>query len=301
MNDTSTVPATVATLEVPDARLHYEVRGQGPLVVLVGAPMDARSFAPLADLLAADHTVLTTDPRGINRSPVDDPDRDSTPQMRADDLSRLLTSLDAGPAAVLGSSGGAVSALALVQAHPEQVHTVIAHEPPLDELLDDRDQLRVQTEDMIATYLAGDVRGAWAKFLTTANIHLPDEVFETMFGGKRDPQAVADEHFQFAHMLRATTRWQPDIDALRSAATRIVVGIGEESGGQLCDRTSTALAAALGIEPRMFPGGHIGFVENPDRFASRLRAVLCESERPEHHAARERGRGPRVECTTDLR
>jgi pimeloyl-ACP methyl ester carboxylesterase len=59
-------------------------------VVLVAAPMDATSFAPLADLLASDHTVLTTDPRGINRSPVDDPNLDSTPPMRADDLSRLL-------------------------------------------------------------------------------------------------------------------------------------------------------------------------------------------------------------------
>ena len=102
----------------PGARLHYEVRGRGPLVVLVGAPMDAAAFAPLADLLAADHTVLTTDPRGINRSSVDDPDRDSTPELRADDLARLLTHLDAGPAAVLGSSGGAVSALALAAGPP---------------------------------------------------------------------------------------------------------------------------------------------------------------------------------------
>src|SRR5260370_38081686 len=106
--------------------------------------MDARPFAPLADRLAADHTVLTTDPRGINRSPVDDPDRDSTPQMRADDLSRLLTHLDAGPAAVLGSSGGPVRALALVQAHPELVPPAIAHEPPLPQLLHHRPQLGAQ-------------------------------------------------------------------------------------------------------------------------------------------------------------
>src|SRR5260221_2501526 len=113
MTHTSTVPATVETLRVPDALLHYEVRGQGPLVVLVAAPMDARPFAPLADRLAADHTVLTTDPRGINRSPVDDPDRDSTPQMRADDLSRPLSHLAAGPAPVLASTGRLLRAPAL--------------------------------------------------------------------------------------------------------------------------------------------------------------------------------------------
>jgi pimeloyl-ACP methyl ester carboxylesterase len=115
---------TASTLRVPDAELYYEVRGTGPLVVLAGAPMDARSFAPLADLLATGYTVLTTDPRGVSRSPVDDPDRDSTPELRAGDLARLIEHLDAGPATALGSSGGAVSVLALARTHPDRVGTV---------------------------------------------------------------------------------------------------------------------------------------------------------------------------------
>lgn len=270
-----TIPVTVDTLRVADALLHYEVRGQGPLLALVAAPMDARSFTPVADLLAADHTVLTTDPRGINRSPVDNPHRDSTPEMRADDLARLLTHLDAGPAAVLGSSGGAVTVLALAESHPALVHTVIAHEPPLSGLLDDRERVFEQSEDVINTYLAGDVVGSWRKFLAMANIDMPEPVFQAMFGGERDPQAAADEHYQNAHMFRGTIHWQPDVDVLRTGAPRIVVGIGEQSTGQICDRTSRALAAALGIEPTMFPGGHIGFAEDPAAFATRLRAVLA--------------------------
>lgn len=218
--------------------------------------------------------MLTTDPRGINRSPVDDPDQDSTPEMRADDLSRLLTQLAAGPAAVFGSSGGAVTALAFAQAHPEQVHTVVAHEPPLIELLDDRERHHVQTEDIIATHRAGDVSGAWAKFLVQADITLPEGAFEVMFGGEREPQQAADERRWFGHELRATSYWQPDVAALRAGPTRIVVGIGDDSAGQLCERTSTALAAAPGIEPARFPGGHVGFTEDPDGFATRLRAVL---------------------------
>ena len=158
----SSLAPTAQTLEVPGARLYYEVRGRGPLVVLVGAPMDAGPFGPLADLLAGDYTVLTTDPRGINRSPVDDPDQDSTPEMRADDLSRLVASVDAGPAVVLGSSGGAVSALALVQAHPEQVRVVVAHEPPLIELLPDRAERHAGSEVVIARWLAGDYAGVVA-------------------------------------------------------------------------------------------------------------------------------------------
>ncbi|MEU4804766.1 alpha/beta hydrolase [Actinosynnema sp. NPDC023587] len=265
---------TTGSLRVDDADLHYELRGHGPLVVLVGAPMDARAFEPLADLLATDHTVLTTDPRGINRSRVDDRERDSTPELRADDLHRLIRHVDAGPAAVLGSSGGAVSALALVQAHPEVVRTAIAHEPPLNELLEDRAELRVKTDEIIAIHRTGDPVAAFRKFLEVADIVLPDEVVEQMLGGERPAQDVADDEYQHNRMLRPTTRWLPDLDALRGSPTRVLVGLGEDSTGQLCERTSRALAAALGTGPTPFPGGHIGFAEDPVAFEPRLRAVL---------------------------
>jgi len=272
MNRTTHV--TTGTLEVPGARLHYEVRGDGPALVLVGAPMDAAAFVPLADLLAVDHTVVTTDPRGVNRSPLDDPEQDSTPELRADDVARLLAHLGTGPAALLGSSGGAVTALALAQAHPGSVHTIVAHEPPVSELLDDREEVLAGTDDLIATYLTGDVVGAWAKFMAQAAISIPPAALEQMFGGERPAQVVADEHHWFAHEMRRTIRFRPDVAALRAAPTRIVVGVGEESTGQICDRTSAALAAGLGIEPTSFPGGHTGFVDVPDLFAARLREVL---------------------------
>lgn len=274
MDSRSNETAAARTLEVPGARLHYEVRGDGPLLVLAGAPMDAAAFAPLAGLLASDHTVLTTDPRGINRSGLEDPAQDSTPELRADDLARLAEALGRGPAAVLGSSGGAVSALALAQRHPGAVHTVVAHEPPLIELLEDRDELRKGTEETVRSYLGGDVTGAWRTFFATAGIALPEPVIEEMFGGERDPQQVADERRWFAHEMRASSFWRPDLAALRSAAPRIVVGVGEDSAGQLCDRTSLALAEALGVQRAAFPGDHTGFVEDPGAFAARLRSVV---------------------------
>jgi pimeloyl-ACP methyl ester carboxylesterase len=268
------VLTTAATLDVPGARLHYELRGTGPLVALVAAPMDASAFAPLADLLATDHTVLTTDPRGINRSTVDHPDRDSTPVERASDVAALLRHVDAGPATVLGSSGGAVTVLALVERAPELVHTAIPHEPPLQELLPDHADLYDRTERMIATYLTGDTRSAWRQFLDIGNLQMPDEVFELYFGTPREGQQAADEHFQFAHMLRHTVRFRPDVAALTAAPTRIVVGIGKHSAGELCDRSSRALADLLGVEPTLFPGDHIGFAEQPDAFAVRLREIM---------------------------
>ncbi|MFE0425902.1 alpha/beta fold hydrolase [Streptomyces sp. NPDC058953] len=271
-------PVTTGTLEVPGARLHYEVRGRGrgPLIALVGAPMDADAFAPFAELLAADHTVLTTDPRGIKRSVLDDPEQESTPELRADDLARLIAHVGGGPAVVLGSSGGAVTALALARHRPAAVRTVIAHEPPLIDLLPDRDELRAGTEKLIATYLDGDVLGAWRQFFAQANIGIPDPVVAEMFGGDRDPEQVAVERRWFAHEMRGSTYWSPDPAALRAAPCRIVLGIGDDSGGELCDRTTRALARELGIEPTAFPGGHTGFVDAPEPFAVRLRKVLDE-------------------------
>ena len=272
MNQQVSTAPVIESFGVDGADLYYERRGCGPVLVLVGCPMDATAFGPLASRLATEYAVITTDPRGINRSKVDNADHDVTPEMLADDLGQLLDHLGISSVAVFGSSGGAVTALALVQRHPGLVHTVVAHEPPLDELLANREQLRIETEDIVATYLDGDIGGAWAKFLSQANIVLTDD--ELAWPAEPDPQAIADERFFFAHTLRPTTFWRPDLEVLRNSATRIVVGIGDTSTGQSCDRTSKALADALGIDRTSFTGDHVGFVQHPEVFSRQLRATL---------------------------
>ena len=110
--------------------------------------------------------------------------------------------------------------------------------------------------------------------MAIADIPIPPEALEQMFGGERTAQDVADERVQFSHMLWPTVRYRPDVAALRASATQVVVGIGEESAGQLCDRSSRALAAQLGVEPVLFPSDHVGFAEDPPAFAARLRTLL---------------------------
>src|SRR6516162_10622752 len=95
-------------LEVPGARLYYEVRGSGPVLMLVGHPMGASGFATIAPLLAETYTVVTYDPRGFGRSRIDDPDQDAEPDLLADDGRRVLEAVGEVPADVFGSSGGAV-------------------------------------------------------------------------------------------------------------------------------------------------------------------------------------------------
>lgn len=268
----TTVP--VGTVEVPGGTIRYRLRGDGPLLVLHAAPMGAGAFDPMADVLAADRTVLTLDPRGIGDSTVEDRSATITPDQRADDLARLLDHLALGPADILGSSGGAVSALALAQARPDLVRTVVAHEPPLAQLLPDRAELRTATDRMVASFRAGDRVDYWRQFLAVAGIELPPEIFEAFFASPPDAQDAEDERLGVEQMQVATTFWEPDLDALRHGPARVVVGIGEESAGQLCDRASRALCAELAGEPALFPGDHTGFVDHPEDFARRLREAL---------------------------
>ncbi|MEC3956527.1 alpha/beta hydrolase [Nocardia sp. CDC153] len=269
---TSTAPVS-GTVAVPDGAIYYEIRGSGPLLSLVGSPMDSGPFAPVAELLAADHTVLGSDPRGHGRS-VTPPDKDSTPELRADDLARVIEHVGKGPAIVLGSSGGAITGLALAIARPDLVSTLIAHEPPLAELLDNRDEIRAETDDIIATYDTGDVLGAVRKFFTMTGLSMPEEVLQQMFAGERAPSSIASDDYFYRHELRPTSGWRPSLDALRATPTKIIVGLGDESTNQFCDHTSRALCRELSLEPTMFPGGHGGFMEQPDAFAKRVREVL---------------------------
>lgn len=264
-------------LDVGDATIHFEVRGDGDPLVLHAAPMGAASFEPLADLLADRFTVVTSDPRGINRSTVADRRAVSTPGDRARDLAALIDHVALGPAVVFGSSGGAVSALALAQQHPARVETVIAHEPPLIEVLDDRDQLCAAEHQLVDIYRREGRAAYWHRFLEVAGIELPPGVFEMMFGSEPTEQELRDERFGVERMLVATTTWQPEIAALIDSPVRIVPMVGEESTGQLCDRTTRALARELDVDVLTMPGDHTGFASDPKAFAPLLAAAATRA------------------------
>jgi pimeloyl-ACP methyl ester carboxylesterase len=275
---TMTLPSTptVRSVTVPGARLHYEVRGsRGPLLLVIGSPMASADFAPLADALAGDHTVVTYDPRGHANSTIDDPGEDSTAESRADDIAAILDDVGAESADVFGSSGGAVTGLALVTRHPGRVRTLVAHEPPLLELLPDAPQQRANTEDIIETFHAAGMQAAWYKFMVNAGFDMtgPDGAPEQSPPEPTEQDLREAARF-FDHELRPTTRYLPDIDALKNSPSRVVIGIGADSGGLLTYGTSVALCDLLGSTPVEFPGDHGGFLGAPAEFADTLRTVL---------------------------
>jgi clorobiocin/coumermycin A biosynthesis protein CloN7/CouN7 len=263
---------TSHSLDVPGARLHYEVQGSGPALMLIGHPMGASGFAAIAPLLAQDYTVVTYDPRGFFHSTIEDRHQDGEPDLLADDVRRVLEAVGDGPAHVFGSSGGAITGLALVARYPGRVHTLVAHEPPLALLLPEADDARSGLHDVYNTYRDEGTGAAWAKFFTFTGMSPPpgggDAVTEPSAG--MDPTS---ERF-FAHGLLPIAFYQPDFSALQGGPARVVVAGGTTSKGEFPQRTAAALARRLGTPLIDFPGGHGGFASDAGEFAALLRQTL---------------------------
>jgi pimeloyl-ACP methyl ester carboxylesterase len=278
------------TLQAPGATVTYDVHGEpdgAPPLLMFGSPMDARGFGTLAGHFP-DRTAVTYDPRGAGRSTRTDPSSESTPEDHADDLHRIIDALGGGPVDLFATSGGAVNALALVTAHPEQVRTLVAHEPPLAEMVPDREAVLAAIADIAATYRASGMGPAMAKFIVVTQWAgpFPDDLsaFPTsdpsVFGlptrddGSRDDVLIGQN-------LRTNCTYRPDLEALRGAPTRIVVAAGVESGEQLAARAARGLAERLGLDATAFPSHHGGFMGpefghpgDPEGFAAALRAAL---------------------------
>jgi pimeloyl-ACP methyl ester carboxylesterase len=282
---------TTRTLEVPGAVLAYDIRpadSSSPVLLVIGSPMGASGFVTLAGHFP-DRTVVTYDPRGVERSTKADPTGPSTPMEHADDLHRLIAELDAGAVDLFASSGGAVNALALVAQHPGQVRTLVAHEPPLASILPDREGALAACRAVHDAYERSGFGTGMARFILavshqgpmTPELAAQPDPDPAMFGLPAGDDGNRTDPLLGQNIITCT-HFEPDFDALRAASTRIVVGAGAESAGQMAHRGALAVAHELGTEPVTFPGGHGGFLaeENgqpgdPRSFALKLREVLA--------------------------
>jgi pimeloyl-ACP methyl ester carboxylesterase len=284
---------TTHVLETPEADISYDLHGPLPTadgrppLFMVGQPMDASGFGALAAHFP-DRTVVTYDPRGLGRSLRKDGRVDNAPEVQAGDLHALIEALGVGPVEMFASSGGAVTALALVAAHPGDVTTLVAHEPPLMAVLRDAEAARRAQAGVRDAYEAKGWGAGMAAFMamTSWRGEFTDDYFgrpapdPAQFGlptdddGSRDDPLLSDRSW-------AITSYRPDVDALAAAPTRIVIAVGEESLDTFTGRTAIATAELLGQQATVFPshhggfvGGESGYAGQPEAFARRLREVL---------------------------
>jgi clorobiocin biosynthesis protein CloN7 len=241
--------------------------------MLIGHPMGASGFAAIAPLLAEDYTVVTYDPRGFDRSTIDNRDEDAEPDLLAEDVRRVLEAVGDGPAHVFGSSGGAVTGLALVARYPSHVRTLVAHEPPVGLLLPEAEAVSAGMHEIYTTYRSDGSAAAWGRFFTFTGMSPPPQ----NGGGRRPPSAemVDPSERYFGHGLLPIALYRPDFSALKDGPVRVVVAGGTTSKGEFPRRTAAALAERLGTPLIDFPGGHGGFTSDATDFAAVLRLTLA--------------------------
>lgn len=268
------------TLDVPGAEIYYEVRGAGPVLLLMpGGPADATTFRKMEDDLAHDHTVVTYDPRGLSHSTMGELDDARMVQVFADDAHRLLKKVAGdGKACIFASSGGATIALELVARHAEQIGTLIAHEPPTPVLMANPVETRAAMEDVCDTCASDGLWPAIQKFVKLVGIEGGPPPAQQGDPSPEELEAQAmmmkNMNFFLGRYVRNIARYEPDFAALKSSSCRIVPAVGDASEGQLAHNGGLGLAAKLGAEPAVFPGGHGGFDEKPVEFAVKIREVL---------------------------
>ena len=284
---------TTHKLETTDAEIVYDVHGPlpptggRPALLMIGQPMDASGFSTLASYFP-DRTVITYDPRGLGRSVRKDHRVDHSPSVQADDVHAVITALGGRPVEMFASSGGAVTALALVAAHPNDVTTLVAHEPPLIPVLPDAEAAERALRGVRDVYEARGRGAGMAAFIamTSWRGEFSADYFATpapdpaQFGmsaeddGSRDDPVLSDRS-------AAVSDYRTDFAALAASPARIVIAVGAESLGLFTGRTSAATAEMLGQRATIFPSHHGGFMGGdsryagqPEAFASRLREVL---------------------------
>jgi pimeloyl-ACP methyl ester carboxylesterase len=281
------------TLSLPDADIVHDVHGPLPpeggaeVLLVIGQPMTAEGFTDLIAELPG-RTVIAYDPRGLGRSSRRDGSALNDPELQAADLHALITELGA-PVQMFASSGGAVAALALLAAHPEDVSRVVAHEPPVLGVLPDAELAERANEAVGRAYQERGWGAGFAAFLAMSmwqceftEEFLAQPLPDAAQFGLPDQDDGTREDPLLSGASSPVTSYVPDLEALRSAGDRLVLAVGEQTGDALTARTTRALAEALGTEPVHFPGDHGGFAVgdpshpgDPAAFAARLREVLA--------------------------
>jgi pimeloyl-ACP methyl ester carboxylesterase len=264
------------TLKVPGASLYYAVEGEGPALLMIhGGVGDAGMFAAIAPHLADRYQVITYDRRGNSRSKLDGAPAPLRLEQQADDAAKVLDELTDQPAYVFGSSGGAIVALDLSARYRKSLRGVVAHEPPVSEVLPDAARWRGEYEKAYGIFREQGVEAGFSRF-EAIDPGEPDPGGD-LASYPEDPEIWErigpNRAFLLAYEMLPFTRYRPKVEALKAMGDRLAIGIATYKAPMMT-RVVDTLTSSLGTKPVEFPGDHIGYAPRPKEFAAKLHEVL---------------------------
>ncbi|MBJ8029501.1 alpha/beta fold hydrolase [Bacillus cereus group sp. N21] len=263
------------TLQVPGASLYYEIRGKGPVLLMIhGGGGDADKFLKVANHLVDWYTVVTYDRRGHSRSKLTNQTEDYRVETHSDDAHHLLAKLTDEPAYVFGSSSGAVIGLDLCVRYPEQVKLLIPHEPVLLQLLfgDEQLQARKFMEALKKNHKSEVIKLLSNVGVDTSNLKQLNDV--------QEKRMLSNSTYFVEYEIPGILRHSLDIDALKTAlissSMQVLPAGGSDARDFFAYHCAVALTEQLGTEIVEFPGHHGGYnTSHHKEFAEKLHAICC--------------------------
>jgi acetyltransferase/esterase len=271
-------------LNVPNADLYYETFPATPspenslLILVHGGNGTGDVFKGLATTLQNRWNVCAYDRRGFTRSLLTGPQNyigDARLDTDADDVRALKEHLcPERPAAVLGTSSGAVVALHVLERHPAAVSAVVAHETPAFMHLPNREQWLEKQRAIYKLYREQGHVAAMSKFaeLTYAKA---DRSWPDGTDLAPNPYAMGNLMYWFEREFNGFVGHEFNLEVLRNVKEKLVLvngrGTHTEAPQYLCNM---GLSETLGVDLTMFEGGHMGYQSDPAQFAKELMNVL---------------------------
>lgn len=271
------------TLELKGAKLRYHKVGNGPVLICIpGANGTGDIYMPLAQQLKDKFTVVAVDRRGYGQSELTEPlpDEVSNPDSRyrvkrdAQDIAELAKHLSDEPVYVLGSSSGAIVAMHVLKEHADIVKRIAFHEPPINTFLPNAKYWQDKNAEIIDIAVNEGMPQAMKLFGETLNTSQLDQQYMSKPAQAED-DAESKKRFEemlgwFKYEIRQYTESDISIEDLNQHKDIITLLNGTASRDSFPQEVNFYISEQTGIEIVDIPGGHLGYVQEPEGFAKVL-------------------------------
>ena len=280
----ATSAPAVKEVEVNGVVVPYEEEGSGDAIVFVHGGLSGPAvWGPVRAATGKKYRSISYTQRYYGSAPWPDDGKNFNLATHADDLAKLIQSLNAGPAHVVGwSYGGAVAAIAALK-NPSVVRSLILYEPALGSVLPaDSPEEKTAREDRAkifgpatAAAKAGDAAQA-VRLLYEAIYQLPPGSFE---GLPQSTKAGVLENARTRPLSIAAPPPNVTCDALKAFTRPTLVMWGQKSQAYFA-LTSEGVANCVPGAQRVIMQNvnHNGPVRDPDAFSAAVLEFLAKRQ-----------------------
>ncbi|KAG2233829.1 Alpha/Beta hydrolase protein [Thamnidium elegans] len=263
-------------LKVKGANIYYEVKGEGPCIVfMAGGDGGHKPFKPLRELLVKHFTVVLYNRRGYYKSKLTEP-QDYTKRIETDveDLYKVMKNVTDKTFSIFSSSSSGIVALTYINTYPKTVHKCFLHEPMIDlSALPNGKQAQEDHRKGMEIFV-NDGREAALAYYGDLYFNKLDRYYMV---DKQIGQVDYGWHYHLRYESGQYLFTRVDIKTVKAYRDKLLLIHGIKSMEDFVHLPVAAFSKALNKDLISFPGGHIGFYTEYEKFAVELIKVYNDS------------------------